>query len=616
MSQTVNFTQPTVISQLQVQNGSPPYFNKAQTITNVNKFLYGPVMPYSASTALPFLKVATGAGASQDAKAQTCLTWAGLIGNAFTDEEVFISTGAVNSAGATWDQDVLMPLASSAKLYNSFVWMKALEEKLISINDPVGQYLPEWNSGNYYYYTGNCTGVFGTNAVAPVWSAYTGPLATGALSEITIGQCISLNLGWPYPGPSSFCRGIQDAFIAPTTAGTPVDWAEMNSLKDFYLAVQNGIAYAQAGSGPTQAFADPAAMWDPFVARFTPIAQTVNGPNTMYMMTGVVSDTLANALKLIKNGKVPMMYKVGSTFLNPVTGIKQQKATYSILPYLLLSACVSKAVVAAGYANMFDYMNQKILQPLDISTNQIYMALYQPAPTGAVLAETCGRRIDYMCSGTNWIGFSADPTQYQAGLDYISSTGATGYAFNSCYYRSRFPKDVVLNIYENGYWSTDPYGWGLQGQITCSFKAWKSIVKLFINKGRYNNKQIMSRAMLNWGQNNSSAPGAFYNQYSATPGSTSVNQRWCALQCYNYDGKDIIADINQNTADYPGTRDGVIIPTISNNIFWWAGSSGTSWNADIDSGFYTLVYDAMSTGLNNSKAISSNDTSRYIQQSL
>ena len=641
-SQTIYFDNPSTIASLQTQVqsmsgsvsqvqslvGTTPTFNISKTTSNINQFLYGPNMPFQPSSNLPFLKVASGTGASQDAFGKTCLTWAGLVGNAFTGQEIFISTGACNANGDQWTQNVLTPLASSSKFFNSLLVLKALDDRLITLSDPIYYYLPEWK-GTYYYYTTPATGVFGTSTTPPVWANFTGTIATGSMdTDFTIGQCISMNLGWPYPGAGEWPRGIQDGLTAPSVSTTPVDYAELNSIANFYQAVQKGISYAKAGSGPASAFADPNAMWDKHIARFSPNALTVGPGDTSVFMTGSNSDTLANALKLIKNGTVPLYYKPGSTTINTYTNIKQQKATYSELCYSLLGACLSKTVVAAGYASLVDYLNQKIMFPLDLTTNDYYVFNNTPIPTGAVCAEICGRRIDYMCSGSNWIGFSADPTQYQAGLDYASSSGATGYAFNSLYWGSRFPGDTCLSSQQsssyNRYWSNDPYGFSLASNVVCNFKAWKKIIQLVINKGLYNGKQVISRAMINWGQNNVSAPGANFDQYGATQGLTSTNLRWCALQCFNFNGKDVIADVNQTegsttaSIDYPGISSTAIsiLPSISNSCFYWAGSSGSMFILDIDTGFYSLVFDASTSGTNDAKARDAITPFTYISQSL
>ena len=613
-NQTVYFDNPASISQLQSLVCTTPYFNIPQTQTNLNKYLYGPVNPFTPS-ALPFLKCATGASTGQDALAKTSFTWAAYIGNGFTDEGIFYTTGACNSAGVPWDQEnIVMPIASAAKFYNSFLWMKILDEQLISLSEPVSTYLPDW-TGIYYYYTGYCTGAFGTSSTAPNWAAFTGARATGSLSEITIGQCISLNIGFTYWGTQYAPRGLLDAFVAPTTPNTPVEWAYLNSIKDGYFATRRGIDLANAGFTAIDGFNDPTAYWGGQAVIVSPNFPYTPGYDSRAYLTGTNSNDLANSLKLIKNGTVPFMYKVGDVAISPNSNIRQQRTTYAGLPYGLLAACCAVAVRRFGYASLLDYFYQKIATPLDLTASDVFFSNIQPTPVGKTKAEAIGRRTQDMCNTGNWIGFTADPSQYGAGLQYQSSSGATGYIFNSIYWESRFPKDGQIGA--SNFYNNDPLGWNFGANVRCNFKAWTRVIKLFINKGRYNGKQIVSRGMINWGMNNVSAPGAFYNQYNAIPFNGGPNTRWVACQAYNIVSGDDISDIAYVPSTYPGaSRDLTINTVLSKNIYYWNGATGTQWIADLDTGFFCCAWHGCSTQLNNAKGISAIDPFRLIQQSL
>jgi len=602
-NQTVVFNNPSSITQLQYVNGTNVYFDTVANAANM--------LSYEAN----YLACTVGTTNGTDAFGRSAKSVAVLAGNAYTDQEVFVATGACTSKGDPWTQDVFMSLASSAKFFNTFMVLKGLEERLINLADTVGSYLPDWNTGIYYYYlSGTCTGAYGTSTTAPNWAAYTGARGTGALTEITIAHCLSLNVGFAYVGPGQSPISLQNAFIAPTNPATPTDWAVINSLKDAYFANQRGCQLYATGFVASQVHADPNALVSVTISSYSPYFPFNTGADTRRFMTGANSDDLASCLKCIKNGTIPMMWKVGSNTINAYSNINQQKAIYSGLPYSLIGACLSVAVKRAGYVSLLDYFQQKILNPMGITSNDYYLAQYTPRVSGAIISEQSARRTAQMSSGTVWYGnYLRDNSLYEAGLAYQASSGATCIAFNSVYWASQAPADIIINSSGNTYYD-DPLGWNLGSNINTNFRTWKKSMKLFVNRGNYNGQQLVARSLINWSRNNCAAPGSYFALYSGIPNVNGPLTRWVAMQCLNFTGRDDVSDIQLTSFEYPGLGTLGMLQNVSDSVYYWSGSLGTVFMVDEDTGYYILQCNNCTTWTNNAKGLSATTPYTYLKQ--
>ena len=620
-TQNVYFTQPAAIQSLQNQVGTDTYFDTTGTAAGLLQ--YGVTNPGTSGTGA-FLNAVVGPGTTtiaQDAKGTGALGWAVLVGNAFTNEQVFFSTGICNSGSAPITQDTMLNLASAAKFVNSFTWLKALEERLIRTTDPINLYVPQCD-GIYYAYASDATGALTTSATGiPQWDSFTGSLNTGALSEITVGHCISLNIGFPN-NPCFSPGGVGNLFQA--AAGATPDYGFLCSARDIYNAQGLGIQYAVAGSGPQQAEADPNALWNDFVAAYVPNVLSISGASTAVYQTGANYDQVLSQLKCIKSQAIRLAWKVGATAISPLSNIKQQKSCYASLNYGLLGAATAVATARAGYANLFAYCKAKILDPLSISTSDIFIQNFNApvAPVGAVIADVCGRRPQFMCTGAvtgaigvgAWNNIGVDPNAIA-----LNTSGVV--PFNSLYFNSQMPQDKVLfaiSALLNRYYTTDPYGWNMGISVVSNIKSWAKIIQLFINQGVYNNQQVLSRSIINWSKNNCGTPGSFYEQYSGILNSYSPNTRWVAAQCVNYMTGDDISDIQFTAASLPGNALGVTnIPlSISSSCYYWAGACGCGWMCDTSNGFYILQYSGVSSLTNNSRGVNTTIPYQYVKQAL
>ena len=641
-SQTVYFTNPAQIStlqvntsQLQTQYGTNTYWNLTGTYNNIASYATGYFYGANPSgITLGPLNVAKGTGGATDANGQGTLTYTNLVGNAYTDQEIFFTTGPVNASGDAMDQNTMLHLASAAKFFNSFLWLKAIEDKIINPADAVGAYLPDWNTGNYFYYTGACTGALAPNVYTPIdFTTFTGTRAQAPLSEITIGHCISMNVAFPNT-PSMGPGNQQTTWVQPADPNTIIDWSALNSFKDFNQTITYSANQFIAGSGAYDLHQDPKGLVIDMSSAFCPAA-LLPGNNTQVFLTGTVTDQIVSTLKVMKNGTVPLMWKCGATDTSPLSNIRQQKGVYASINYALISACVSVSLAKAGrpwsglYTDIYDYFTKRILQPLQIPSNSIYIMGYN-APTGPVGSKNgdiLGRRPIYMTTGpagvNNWLTFGADPTAYAKGLQYVATTGATGVAFNSLYWNANMPGDItcrVINPLQFQYYNKDPLGWNMGIQVVTCFNSWKKIIKLFANKGYYNGQQILSRAMFNWSLNNCINPGAVFEGYNGFPGNGGPNLRWIVAQCMNYVAGEEMSDIFNTTtaglAPFPGAGGQSIIPPLNKNCYYWAGAAGCGWFLDADSGLFSLQWGCVASLNNNSKPISAVNAYLFFNQAI
>lgn len=671
-SQTIYFNNPADITNLQttttsmsgavnnikIQSGLTTIMDIPKTLQGITTYaIGGPIgAPYTGSPAVSgttaFVRVTTGTGASQDATGKNCFGYACVVGNAFSGQEIFYTTGAADSAGNpyVYDQTLLL-LASTAKFYNSCIWLKMLDERLISLSDtPFTMGLTAWTGTYQYYlpasgtyvtttttttilsgytgpnditgYTGAFTGPYGATvstststsrtssdlvyiggatgaynsltAATLDFSSWTGPRGTGSLSELTFAQLISGNLAFPHPNSFS-AANITAWTTAPTTAQkTTVDWGWNNCLKDTYLAYQNAINIGSASG----AIAAGNAWWT-----WDTAAQCRN----FSFMTGPVTDSLTTALNCIKNGTIALGWRVGAEKISPYTDIKEQNFTYGRLNYDLLGAMCSLAAIRAGYSSLYDYLNKKILIPMEITSNDLYIYNYNNKPVGINQAETSCRRTQVQSSGT-WLGPGADPKLYDDGILYQTSAGATGYAFNRLYWISQYPNDSMFNWPNTAFF--DPLGWTLGHVVTCNFKSWAKIIKTYINRGIYvnssgQNVRILSRKIWDFSQNTCRAMGSWLGQYAGYT-NTSSQSRWIVAQAQKFSMDDNLSDIAFTAVgggDWYGANTATSSTLLTSGMIQWSGSQGSTYIFDINSGYYILEFNSVANLGNNAKAL-------------
>lgn len=243
-TQNVYFTAPSTISQLQNVAGTlqnfTAYYQGGTPVTGVTILATGTAQIVGATTAFKYCPANSGVGG--DAQGLTDKGIAFLVGNAFTGEEIFFSTGACTYQGTGYSYEGgLMHLASTAKFANSFCWLKALEERLFTMTDtPYTLGLSDW-TGPYQYYTNGTGGLMTNEVIAsnvpdftasgnPAGQVWTGTRAAGKISEFTFAALASQNLGFPHDyvnSPNALLGRLGWCTTGASLAG--FDWALANT---------------------------------------------------------------------------------------------------------------------------------------------------------------------------------------------------------------------------------------------------------------------------------------------------------------------------------------------------------------------------------------------------
>ena len=638
-TQNVYFTAPSTISQLQnVAGTDSALLDVAGTLQNFTAYYQGgtPVTGRTilATGAAPIVGAVTAfkycpanSGVGGDAQGLTDLGIGILVGNAFTGEEIFFATGVATSQGTGYSYDqTLMHLASTGKFLNSFVWLKALEERLFTMADtPYTMGLSDW-TGAYYYYTNGTGGLMTNEVIAsnvpdftasgnPAGQVWTGARAAGNLREFTFAALASQNVAWPHDyinSPNALLGRLGWCTTGANLSG--FDWALANTYRDVYNCQRVGIN----GGTPAAAISAGNAIWTDVVAKLC---------NNVVFMTGPVTDYLTTAIKCIKGGHVALGWQVNAMTGSTSYDISLSKNLYGKLNYALMSAMTAKATVRAGYSSLFNYMQTKFLIPMEIETPKDLFILNYSAPTTAsdrYLVGSISRRTQTQSSGTNFVGCGLfdGGALYQAGLTYLATNGASGRPFNQQYWCDQYNDTIAKPDYTNYY--GDPLGWVFGGDIVSNFKTWAKITKLFINKGVYTNSlgqqvKLLKRQTIEGSKATCAQPGSFYAQYAGVPENDYTYGRWILAQVWQYDYSMPYTDISANAADFPGTSNinMTSLPWTSGQGYNWGGSNGSNYAFNDLTGVYVLAFNAVFSNTNRAKSVGATTwLASYVQEQM
>ena len=642
-TQNVYFTTPSTISQLQnVAGTDSALFDVAGTLQNFAAYYQGG-MPVTgreilatgaaqiigALTAFKYCPANSGVGGDAQGLVDKGIGF--LVGNAFTGEEIFFSTGAMTQSGTGYSTEAaLMSLTSTGKFINSFTWMKALEERLFTMADtPYTLGLSDW-TGAYYYYTSGTGGLMTNDVIAsnvPDFTAagnlvnggagqdWTGARTAGNLREFTFAALASQNLGYPHElinSPNALLGRVGWCTTGANLSG--FDWALANTFKDTYICLQNG---KNAGT-PAAAISAGNALWNIFVTRLC---------NNTTFMTGPVTDSLTTALKCIKGGHIALGWQVNAMTGSTSYDLSLSKNLYGSLNFYLMSAMTAKAVIRAGYSTLYDYLDTKFLTPMEISTpRDFFVQNYNAPPTDSdrFLVGVLSRRTTVQSSGANFIGNGLfdGGALYQAGLDYLATNGTGGMPFNQCYWADQFGDKMALVNY-SAYFN-DPLGWSFGGDLVANWKSWAKIIKLFINKGVHTNSlgqqvKLLKRQTIEGSKATCAQPGAFYAQYAGVPENDYTYGRWILAQVFQLDWSMPYTDISANAADFLGTSNisMTTLPYTTGQVYFWGGSAGTHYSFNDLTGVYVLGWNGVYSNTNRVRSLGAQTwLSQYVQEEI
>lgn len=393
-----------------------------------------------------------------------------VFGNAFQNEEIFIGVGEAQ-VGKEINQDMYWRMASLTKLVGSITLSTAIEDGLLSIDDPAYLYIPQLANINQYIESATYKGGVDKYGLPN----YEMNLVTkeGLGKEITIRDLLECRSGLAY---QAFGTGNL-----------------VNLLKQ-YENTESGSIYIS---------------WFQYL-------QSVINPNDKNDISGLVDNLTLN------------YYKRTATF----TDIINERIKYPLLCYpgtkliygadiCYISAAVGKALQLKGVKKTCsEYVSYRIFNPLEM--NKAWLSngsLNPPLDISEKLTSAFfvrqnnidglkGPFVQY-----NTLYRDTDPQAYGDGFVYLSQPP---------YYQIQTNPPII-----------DYLAGGLDVSLACSLKDYTKIMKLIINKGIYVNSRnekirILSEASVNFICNPKIGSNEAVDDYG--PGTLSKNgidYTWC-----------------------------------------------------------------------------------------
>jgi len=590
-SQTIYFTNPTVISQIQsVNTTQTSQINTINSNDGLDTTISQAISTNNMSIYMPTWFTGTVGGpttASADLNGVNWKNWFAVWGNAFSGQEYFLASGPLTSPSGTnpvntYTADTFIRLASVSKICNGLIMAKLMEEGYFRADDLVVSYIPTF-TGNYYYIK-SCTGSFVpsasnanylANTLPSIIASWTGSFATASLQTVQVANVLGLEIVHPYDG-YLMAGGLASLLTLPTTPSTVFNNFTATDINFSYSAVlaynafMMGLSLGATGSlNQTNTGALRSGFFDAYYNDYS----YCTGPVTDYV------NSFINSVKLdpLTKGGSPLAYKIGQVQLDD-TGIIAQKTNYSGLNWVLMSAIANRALqlkqgtpgfpAAGTYTSLIDYARKKIFTPLGITTNDLWVDFVESPPTGYQnnLAEMTFRRIEWLATGS-WAG-GADPTYY------------TPTTTNSLVWASQYPSDGFSKWGSVQPVIQDPYGPRLDVGINVKISAYTKIFKLIANKGVYNGTRIITRSALKYMMIN--AKPAYGELLLQTPeDALSAAYKYCIGGFYKLDDSlsSVYNAVNPNA------------PTTINfgqnpDVIMWSALFTHNYAIDVDSGYY------------------------------
>lgn len=555
-----------------------------------------------------FMKCTVGTSNSQDANGINSFSHVCLIGNAFSGEQYFYAKGDATSTGRKWNKDTtVFSSTSGGKLFQSICFLKLIDEGYIDPALPVKNYIPEFTGSYSYYLKDTCNVTYiptnsfnntkpgdnlfdGSLSGYPAW---TGQTATDLLDNITVRDALSLNIGFPYGQTWCQPRNIKDWSETPA-ANSQVDKAVLCSFARHYEACWRGYF----DGTPEKAKANPKAIWTPLHPELIDLSD-----NKKYINDSV-TDYILSVVKVSNNGTVPWMYKVGDTNVG-ANGLKQIKGTYSGLSYAILGAVAEVAARKAGYLSSADFLRKTVLEPMGITKDQCWCTSIEEPPIGWEnnIAEQQFRRTEQMSKG--YLSGGVDP---QMLIDISNGK----FKYNQLFWASTYPNDKFASRYlpefdpdyKTNYLQKNKYGIGFGGAYYQTLDVWAKVYSMYINKGVYNGKRFLSRAIWNYSRVTAIPAGAFYNGYTGISSQGNNNRRWTIAQGFSFVNGPT-SELYLPTSYEPGASGSSPVPGCNyENSLTWSGAFGNVYYIDFDTGLYIFQVNHVSSAGNRAKAVS------------
>jgi hypothetical protein len=354
-------------------------------------------------------------------------------GNINTNQEYLFSTGPANESGISFSttESVYNPF-SVGKLLLGLVCGKMIEERLIKSTTRLVEIDPSIFTGTAQYYT-KITPI--APASFPFPGSYTAETGAYDLTELTIGDCLKMNIG-----------ALQSIYGIPVTS------------IQFTPLYSTGTTSLIGNLGELASVADKALLIQSLTILFSTFNGTPLGPETKaylgqsFTPENAIPNMIATYFTLFRNGTMPLAYKPNEKSVpNFPYAIRADSSTYSF-SYQVLAYCLDKRLrnlhslnpVRYPYHNFSEYARAKFFNPLGM--DKTYVIFQDTIPQSQYLGTQSWRRNIplgecYFNSSFSPQGFNiADPTTwtrfgcstgysndcYSETLLFVGSTGVLG----------------------------------------------------------------------------------------------------------------------------------------------------------------------------------------------
>jgi len=624
-SQTVYFTNPTVISNLQStttaqasqissMSGAITYLQGAAGLYGISQFppIQNNLSMNTYLKTLPRTTVAAAGTGSQigtnttDARGYAMLGGNFAFGNAFNGQEFWVQTGAISALNGTGtagnaardqlDENWSYYSGSLMKTLAGLTFTRLLQEGYFTLADTITSYVSSWSGTGYYIV--DATGTLGAAGfTGPDFSSWTGTIAPFSLSSLTMAHALGMQIPGPYPLDQlgQYQRNWQIANYASTTTNEQVDW------RYCYAKYLQQKCYQLGGLlGPTGALA-----LNPAVGSFTG-ALRFPGYNAFYgndhaSVTGPYTDFVNLSIASIRSGAAPLSFMPGEITENKL-GISNDTVQYNQFSWCLLAAACWRAIQTKNssieptytFTSLTDYCRKKIMEPLGMTTSNSLLTWSEPATNmTSKLQSTTWRRVYANCTGyysyqhLAYNGQTVVDPQYL--IDYPSANAAVHY--------ENYKNDGMWRYFGTGPWTgynpneklINPASDGI-----FPLKGLANMAKCIALKGTINGQQVLSRTSFNW----------FWNAYQFIPGgiqdtlgpNNSITNQIRGMGISRYVDPFSFLIYRSAQTGPNGLGVGAFSDTFpqSDGFATFNGSAGVQWACDIESGNWACYHHAQS----------------------
>lgn len=442
--------------------------------------------------------------------------------------ETLVSAGCAGPS-KKFSKDSIVRYASNTKLIGGLILAKCIEENIVTLNDQVSKYLPEFNKNLQYYDDNNV-------------------VQTTDGNEILLSHLVSMSTGLGYY--FFYWGNLYPIFGLLLTGDPPKPFSKANALRNEKL---------KEYLDQTGQFTD----WGFDTRIYNHLKSGKKMPSFKKYVEALTS--------------VPLLFKPGTN--------STRESVYG-LDMDVLGACLNVAVKAKGHKNLYSYFKKKFMEPMHI--DDIYQIGNEDRIKQLVndkLIDTAFRRPlnNLQPDGTE---FAPDPSaeylEKKPGEIVWSTQYQDGFRYNELLYKLSGPD----------HFEYDPYQGYLGGGFFGSLKSYAKILGLICNKGKYKGKRIIGEGALalvtqpTIPEYKSFAVAKLNNKEVSDFQSDQASKAAEGTLSYGYNEHWAMGSVGGNTAFVDALY---MRPYSNKNTLRWGGYYGASYIVDTESGNFVYI---------------------------